>query len=80
MIDNIFGKGIEPEQRIADHTQDRLGVKHLNRLEPLKPAPGSPTVLKLSTSGELPFDAARGWYTLEPPAGAAAAGATTGSL
>src|SRR5215510_14710682 len=69
MIDNIFGKGIEPEQRLADQIQNLSGVKHLNRLEPLKPRPGSPTTLVLTTSADLPFDAARGWFTLDLPPG-----------
>jgi cyclomaltodextrinase len=80
IIDNIFGNVIEPDPRVARHSLDLAGVKHLHRTVPLDPVPGEPMSVILTTSGALPFQAACGWYTLEPPSSAVPPAALSGAF
>ncbi len=62
MIDNIFGEMMEADQRLKHYQLDRSGVKHHHQIEPRVPQPDQPITLVLTTSGPLPFDAARCIY------------------
>lgn len=62
MIDNIFGEMMEADQRLKQYQLDRVGVKHHCQIEPRVPQPDQPITLVLTTSGQLPFDAARCLY------------------
>lgn len=61
----MFGNMLDPDQRLAMVREDLAGVKHLHRRSPAIPAPDQPITLNLTTSGPLPFDAARCWFTIE---------------
>ncbi|MBI1800809.1 MAG: DUF3459 domain-containing protein [Chloroflexi bacterium] len=72
--DRIFGRLIDPDQRVVQHRENLSGVKHLHQLEPLDPQPDQPITLTLTTGGPLAFDAARCFYTTDDrdPAGVSA--------
>ncbi len=63
--DHFFGDQIRPEQRLDRRREDLTGVRHLHRKRPGIPQPDQPVELALTTSGPVPFDAARCWYEVE---------------
>ncbi|PWH15914.1 MAG: alpha-amylase [Anaerolineae bacterium] len=63
--DNIFGNLFEPETRLSLYQATRLGVRHLNRRNPLLCQPEQPTELTVTTSGPEPFERVSCWFQTE---------------
>lgn len=65
MEDIIFGDLFDEKTCIARQREASSGVKHLNRVTPVIPQPGQAVTLTLTTSGPMPFDAARCWFSAD---------------
>jgi cyclomaltodextrinase len=65
MNDEIFGSMVDPSQRLALHLGNLEGVHHLYRRDPLDPIPGQPIQLNLTTSGSVPYRAARCCFSVD---------------
>ena len=63
--DYMFGDNILPDQRVQALHKSQAGVQHGFQIEPLRPKPGQPIRLKVTTSSELPYQRVRLFYTLD---------------
>jgi cyclomaltodextrinase / maltogenic alpha-amylase / neopullulanase len=70
--DRIFGNLLDDDQRLLRHQADLSGVKHLNRLSPLRPEPGRAFNVMVTTGGPQAFDRVCGWYRVDGTGGSAA--------
>ncbi|HSQ26598.1 MAG TPA: hypothetical protein VLM80_05690, partial [Anaerolineales bacterium] len=63
--DYMFGDNIIPDQRVQALHKSQAGVQHGFQIEPLRPKPGQPIRLEVTTSSELPYQRVRLFYTLD---------------
>lgn len=63
--DFMFGDNILPEKRLEAHRLSLAGVQHRAQAVPARPHSGEAIQLHVTTSGELPFERVRVFYTLD---------------
>ncbi len=63
MHNHIYGQQIFLENRIPQTLKDISGIKHHSHRVPLAPRPGEPITITVTTSGPIPFEEIRCWYT-----------------